>query len=203
MGCLCSCEAKGVGIEISGSSSSRSLQGSSSAMTRSSGSHSVMGALPSSSNTSTDLPGPTESMLSQLKQSEYRRVLTKRMDIDVYILRGNFWQDLCHDAVVLKAPKYGYVTMELSFDKDNRMVPLAKKYEDGIGKLNSKAGTLPKTTMQSLAIKAGLILADMRQEGYRLMNNNCQDFCNRFLKEVGLVDAQYVTVPHRLTLGIV
>ena len=92
--------------------------------------------------------------------------------------------------------------MELSLDKDNRVVPLARKYEDGIEKLDYKAG-LPKTTMQSLAIKAGLILADMRQEGYGLINNNCQDFCNRFLKEVGLVDAQYVTVPHRLTFGIV
>ena len=56
-----------------------------------------------------------------------------------------------------------------------------------------------KPTMNILAQIAGNILREMGD--YDLLDNNCQDFCNNFLRDIGLSDKQYLTTPEIVTIG--
>lgn len=95
--------------------------------------------------------------------------------------------------------KYGFVTLELGKnDTYSRVVPKCQVYQGEEEDLEFK-GTV-EATMRDLAIVAIGILREMGD--YRLVGNNCQNFCNTFLARVDLKEGQYWTTSKQAGVGL-
>lgn len=135
--------------------------------------------------------------LSQAKNTGYGRVLKRPMKFTIYLDRGGLSGHF-HDRIVLASEeRYGYITFELSLNdkkKDKKIVPKCEKFEGNVQKLQRKKELV--CTLKGLADDATVILHSMDAEGYNVITNNCQNFCNHFLKKV---DAKpYMTTPFLL-----
>ena len=109
---------------------------------------------------------------------------------------GNF-----HHRIVLcdYNDKYGFVTLELGKnDTYSRVVPICQVYQGEKEDLEFK-GTV-EATMRELANVAIGILREMGD--YRLVGNNCQNFCNTFLARVDLKEGQYWTTSKQAGVGL-
>ena len=129
-----------------------------------------------SANTSAVGDGAT--FLSLAKETNYGSVLEENMQFDIYLhrggMRGNF-----HDSIVVSTFKYGSVTLELSkCETEKRIVPKCVHFQGVKEDLVLKKTV--QCTFQNLAEVAMEILLEMGD--YDLFTNNCQSFCNFFLK---------------------
>ena len=140
--------------------------------------------------------------LSQAKSTSYGSVLKERMVFAIYLHRGGIKGGF-HDSMVVSSAKYGMVTLELSVNEEGEIVPKCQQFNGSAMELNCQKEV--ECTFKDLAEIATEILKPMAASGYSLKNNNCQDFCNKFLK---VMDApQYKTTSEIATsatgIGIV
>ena len=141
-----------------------------------------------------------ESFIPLLKNTPYSQVLDERLVYGVFVHRTTF-QGYFHHRIVLcdKGEKYGFVTLELGKnDTYSRVVPKCQIYQGEEEDLEFK-GTV-EATMRELASVAIGILREMG--GYRLVGNNCQNFCNTFLARVDLKEGQYWTTSKQAGLSL-
>ena len=138
---------------------------------------------------------PNETFLSQAEDTSYGSVLKERMVFTIYVHRGgpkgNF-----HDKIVVSSPKYGFVTLELSIDAErSEIVPVCQQFHGQVSELEWKKEV--ECTFEDLAEEAIKILRSMGH--YSLIRNNCQNFCNYFLKEMEA--PQYMTTQKQVAIG--
>ena len=142
---------------------------------------------------------PKKTFVDKLKETNYGVVIEETLEYDVFVHRSTF-ADNFHHKIVLKANQYklGYVTVELG-KNDNYSQILAQSlvYQGDVSELEFK-GTVT-ATLRQLADIAMEILVEMGD--YRLAGNNCQNFCNKFLERVGLVDGKYMTTAKKGAIG--
>ena len=134
------------------------------------------------------------SFIPLLKKTRYSDVLDERLVYRVFVHRttiegytGNF-----HHRIVLcdSSEKYGFVTLELGKNVTySQVAPKCQVYQGEREDLEFK-GTV-EATMRELANVAIDILREMGD--YRLIGNNCQNFCNTFLARIDLKESQYWT----------
>ena len=131
--------------------------------------------------------------LSQAKSTSYGSVLKKRTVFALYLHRGGIKGNF-HDKIVVSSAKYGMVTLELSVNDKGEIVPKCQQFHGSAMEMNCQKEV--KCTFKNLAEIATEILETMAASGYSLKDNNCQDFCNKFLK---MMDApQYKTTPEQV-----
>ena len=92
------------------------------------------------------------------------------------------------------------MTLELSKnDNYSQIVAQSLVYQGDVNDLEFKGSVTE--TLRQLADIAMEILVEMGE--YRLMGNNCQNFCNKFLERVGLEDGKYMTTAKKGMVVIV
>ena len=141
-----------------------------------------------------------ESFIPLLKKTPYSQVLDERLVYGVFVHRTTF-KGYFHHRIVLcdYSDKYGFVTLELGKnDTYSRVVPNCQVYQGEEEDLEFK-GTV-EATMRELANVAIGILREMG--GYRLIGNNCQNFCNTFLARIDLKEGQYWTTSKKAGIGL-
>ena len=131
-----------------------------------------------SSNSSGSGVGDGATFLSLAKETNYGSVLEERMLFSIYLHRGGMSGSF-HDCIVVRTVKYGCVTLELSKDEiRRRIIPKCVQFQGEITDLKLKQKV--ECTFKELADEAMEILRSMGD--YQLFGNNCQNFCNYFLK---------------------
>ena len=158
---------------------------------------SVTSSIPTSLSLITSGPSsdPNQKFVSLAKNTNYGRVLKKRMKFTIYLYRGGF-QGSFHDRIVVKSSKYGFVTLELGRNSDsgNVILPVCQKFD-----APDSDAMIPKKevecTFRELAEKADECWNKMGS--YSIFERNCQDFCNHFLKSVNA--PQYTTTKESVT----
>ena len=141
-----------------------------------------------------------ESFIPLLKKTPYSQVLDERLVYGVFVHRATFVEKFHHCIVLCdKGEKYGFVTLELEKNHTSmRVIPECQVYQGKEEDLEFK-GTV-EATMRELADVAIGILREMGD--YRLVGNNCQNFCNTFLARVDLKEGQYWTTPKQAGIGL-
>ena len=140
------------------------------------------------------------SFIPLLKKTRYSDVLDERLVYRVFVHRttidGNF-----HHRIVLcdSSEKYEFVTLELGKNETySQVAPKCQVYQGEREDLEFK-GTV-EATMRELANVAIDILREMGD--YRLIGNNCQNFCNTFLARIDLKEGQYWTTSKQAGVGL-
>ena len=144
-----------------------------------------------------------DSFIPLLQETRYGPVLDERLVYRVFVHRTTIrgFTGNIHHRIVLcdKSEKYGFVTLELGKNATySRVAPECQVYQGEAEDLEFK-GTV-EATMRELADIAIGILRDMGD--YRLIGNNCQNFCNKFLALVDLKEGQYMTTPQQVGVGL-
>ena len=129
-----------------------------------------------------------ESFIPLLKKTPYSQVLDERLVYRAFVHRATFEGYLHHRIVLCDySEKYGIVTLELGKNHTSmRVIPKCQVYKREEEDLEFK-GTV-EATMRELANVAIGILREMGD--YRLVDNNCQNFCNTFLARIDLKEGQ-------------
>lgn len=143
---------------------------------------------------------PNDSFIPQLKKTPYGPILDQRLSYGVFVHKTTFLGNFHHRIVLCdKGAKYGYITLELGKTPTAlNVAPLCQEYHGDTDDLEFK-GTV-EATMRELADVAINILREMGD--YGLFGNNCQNFCNKFLERVNLVEGQYWTTPQKVGAGV-
>ena len=138
---------------------------------------------------------PNETFLSQAEDTTYGSVLKERMVFTIYVHRGGPKASF-HDKIVVSSSKYGFVTLELSLDMErSQIVPMCQQFHGQVSELEWKKEV--ECTFEDLADVAIKILRSMGP--YSLTRNNCQNFCNYFLKEMEA--PQYMTTQKQVVIA--
>ena len=120
-----------------------------------------------------------ESFIPLLKKTPYSQVLDECLVYRVFVHRTTFEGNFHHRIVLCdKGEKYGFVTLELwKNDTSTRVIPKCQVYQGKEEDLEYKRTV--EATMKELANVAIGILREMGD--YRLVGNNCQNFCNTYV----------------------
>ena len=140
---------------------------------------------------------PNQKFVSLAKNTNYGRVLKKRMKFSIYLYEGGF-QGLLHDRIVVKSSKYGFVTLELgrTSGSGNVILPVCQNLdEDSTDPDKMILKKEVECTFRELAEKADECWNKMGS--YSMLERNCQDFCNHFLESVNA--PRYTTTKESVT----
>ena len=125
--------------------------------------------------------------------------LDETLKYKVYSIRGS--QFGAHKSIVLSTDDKHFITVELGFDRDTpdgkthiRPVTQELNKPDDLEYL----GTIEAKGMDLLA-KALDVMTDFGR--YFKLSNNCQDFCNKYLEEIGLKKAKSFTDGDKFAIG--
>ena len=132
--------------------------------------------------------------LSQAKDTSYASVLKESMVFTIYVHRGGLRENF-HHKIVVSSAKHGFVTLELSV-YEKRVVPVCQQFHGILKELEWKKEV--ECTFEDLAEEAIILLRSMGD--YFLLGNNCQNFCNYFLKRMGA--EQYMTTAEKFAILI-
>ena len=176
--CCCCCFLKSSSSPRGASSSTPSSVPSTSPTSLTSWIPSSVSFLTGPSDVSSSNPNHTFSSLA--KNTNYGRVLKKRMRFTLYLQRGGI-KELLHDRIVISSAKHGFVTLELGRESSsNTIVPVCEQFQGNVTELITKKELI--CTFKELVEKADECWRKMGS--YDMFDRNCQDFCNHFLDSV-------------------
>ena len=138
-----------------------------------------------------------DTYLSQAKNTSYSTVLTRPMKFTIYLHRGGSWGKFHDKIVVASEEQYGGVTLELSVNdkkQDKEIKPKCEDFIEDFRQLQRKKVVV--CTFKELANDAMRILSKMQTKPYKVGDNDCQKFCNAFLKKLGA--ETYVTTSEQI-----
>lgn len=125
--------------------------------------------------------------------------LDETLKYKVYSIRGS--QFGAHKSIVLSTDDKHFITVELGFDRDapdgkTHIFPVTQELNkpDDLEYL----GTIEAKGMDLVA-KALDVMKDFGR--YFKLGNNCQDFCNKYLEEIGLKKAKSLTDGDKFAIG--
>ena len=117
--------------------------------------------------------------------------LGEKKEFQVYSIKGSGFGS--HKSIVLSADGQRFFSVELGFitvDGEKRIYPVTRKIPSSIKDKLTSLGKI-EATSGDLISKA---IALMKKFGsYFKWCNNCQDYCNYYLEEIGLSKAQTLT----------
>lgn len=118
--------------------------------------------------------------------------LKKKMLYKVYSLQGT--QCGSHKSVILSTDDKHFVTVELGFTSvkgEKRIRPVTKKINSSLRNKLIFHGTI-RTTGDTLISQ---VITTMKNFGYYFKyDHNCRNFCNNYLKSIGLGDTKSQTL---------
>ena len=124
--------------------------------------------------------------------------LDKEESFEVYSIKGSDFGS--HKSIVLSADGQRFFSVELGFitiDGEKRIYPVTQKIPSNLkGKLVYHGKI--KATSGDLIAKAVAVMKNFGS--YFKWCNNCQDYCNYYLDEIGLSNAKTLTDGDKVTI---